>query len=136
MAASALRLEAGLGAPARLVRGNLHAYRLKVKELHDLLRTSKDGDQQFIKMLSTVKDAIGEWHDWEELVNLAKETVNHGPECGLLSQIEQVAAKKFVIAMDRTQAMRKRYLRMSPEKRQATLDPSKRVWDATRAIAA
>ena len=136
IAASALKLETGLGAPARLVRSNLHAYRLKVKELHDLVRMSQDGDQQFVKVLASVKDSIGEWHDWEELVTLAKETLDHGPRCSLLSQMKQVAEKKFDIAMDKTQAMRKRYLRMPPAKRQTTVQPSEPVWEATRAIAA
>jgi CHAD domain-containing protein len=136
MAASALKLETGLGAPARLVRSNLHAYRLKVKELHDLLRTSHDGEQQFVKVLATVKDSIGEWHDWEELAGLVKETVDHGPKCGLLSQIKQVAEKKFEIAMDKTQSMRKRYIQTSAPKRRMTVQPSEPVWHATRAIAA
>jgi CHAD domain-containing protein len=136
MAASALKLETGLGAPARLVRGNLHAYRLKVKELHDLLRTSQDRDQQFVKVLAAVKDSIGEWHDWEELAGLVKETLDHGPRCGLLGQIKQVAEKKFEVAMDKTQAMRKRYIQRPAPKRRMTAQPSETVWDSTRAIAA
>jgi CHAD domain-containing protein len=52
--------------PLQLRKSNLYQYRLKVKELRNLLQLAEDADQQaFIDRLGEVKDAIGEWHDWE-----------------------------------------------------------------------
>ena len=43
-AARALTLESELTAPARLERENLHPYRLKVKELHNVLRLAENAN--------------------------------------------------------------------------------------------
>jgi CHAD domain-containing protein len=67
-----LKLSIELATPATLNRTNLHAYRLKIKELRYVLEMGDDpGNQEFIDKLGEVKDAIGEWHDWEELIAIA-----------------------------------------------------------------
>ena len=69
VSASALTLLTRLAKPARLGKTNLHSYRLEVKELRNLLQLAEEYDrQEFVRQLGEVKDAIGEWHDWEELV--------------------------------------------------------------------
>src|SRR5262249_54346604 len=58
-------LAASLKSLPSLNHKNLHPYRLKVKELRDVLRLSeKPSNQKFIDVLGQVKDAIGDWHDW------------------------------------------------------------------------
>jgi CHAD domain-containing protein len=65
---SAVRLVVQLGTPPRLSRETLHPYWLKIKELQNLLRMAADSARpRFVEDLGEVKDAIGEWHDWEEL---------------------------------------------------------------------
>src|SRR5262249_37589227 len=60
--ARTLKLSTDLQSPARLNRKNLHAYRLKVKELRDVLQLSEqEGDGEFLSKLGDVKDAIGDW---------------------------------------------------------------------------
>lgn len=72
--ASALKALAELAQPVRLDRTNLHPCRLKVKEVRNLLQMAeKPNQREFVQSLGEVKDAIGEWHDWEELVTIAKE---------------------------------------------------------------
>jgi CHAD domain-containing protein len=67
-----LKLSIELATPATLNRTNLHAYRLKIKERRYVLEMADDpGNQEFIDKLGEVKDAIGEWHDWEELIAIA-----------------------------------------------------------------
>src|SRR5262245_36473757 len=67
--AAALHLSLGLREPARLHRKNLHSFRLKVKELRNVLQMSESVEHQpFVEKLGVVKDAIGDWHDSEELV--------------------------------------------------------------------
>ena len=61
--------------PARLNKRNLHPYRLKIKELRYVMQLSEDnGSHEFVKKLGEAKDAIGEWHDWEELLAIAKKS--------------------------------------------------------------
>ena len=63
----------GLKRPVRLNRNNLHPYRLKVKELRNVLQLSNRADDiEFVEKLGQVKDAIGDWHDWEELVRIPR----------------------------------------------------------------
>ena len=64
-AGTATTLAVQLTAPERLDRANLHPYRLKVKELRNILRMAAGNSTRFVDDLAQVKDAIGEWHDWE-----------------------------------------------------------------------
>ena len=58
--ATALQLSSRLKTPARLAKGTLHSYRLKVKELRYVLQMADAAEhQKFIDKLSEVKDAIG-----------------------------------------------------------------------------
>src|SRR5207253_7934757 len=76
--ANALKLSSELAITTKLDRKNLHPYRLKVKELRYVLQLANDADeQQFVDKLGEVKDAIGEWHDWEELITIANGVVDH-----------------------------------------------------------
>jgi CHAD domain-containing protein len=78
-AASALELGNELSDPKTLSRTNLHPYWLKVKELRDVLKVAEGNtDQEFIDALGACKDAIGEWHDWEELVAIASGVLTTG----------------------------------------------------------
>ena len=73
--ATVIELTVSLKTPPNLNEKNLHPYRLKVKELRDVLRLAhKPTNQKFIDALGQVKDAIGDWHDWEELLEIAAET--------------------------------------------------------------
>jgi CHAD domain-containing protein len=140
--ASALKLLARLTQPPRLGKTNLHPYRVKVKELRNVLQMAEDSDhQEFVQSLGEVKDAIGEWHDWEELVAIAREELDHGANCQLLQEIRRIAETKYRNASHLTESMRKKFLRMSergnkraPQHRQ--LGPAEPVWLATAALVA
>jgi hypothetical protein len=58
-----------------------------------------------------VKDAIGEWHDWEELVNVADRVIDHGSECRLIQQLKSTTRNKFESALSQAEQLRKRYFR-------------------------
>jgi CHAD domain-containing protein len=93
---SEVRLQRELAAPVRLNRENLHPYRLKVKELRYILQMENDpGDQQLIATLGEMKDAIGEWHDWQELLTIASEQLPHGRECKLVRLFQAITEEKF-----------------------------------------
>ena len=136
--AAALALESELARPTRLTRQNLHQYRLKVKELQNVLRLAENSqDQEFVDALSMVKDKIGEWHDWEELLAIAKDVLDHGPDCKLIQEIKDKCESKYEAALAEAQTMRKKYLGGASPKTKAGFDRvTKPVWKATTAIAA
>jgi CHAD domain-containing protein len=137
-AASALRLRAQLSIPKRLTRNNLHPYRLQVKELRNVLRMAENAkNTEFVDALGKVKDAIGEWHDWEELLGIAKDVLNHGARCALIRELKQVSEQKYIHALREAENMRKKYLGLPRGKTKAAIQHrSEPEWAATAAIAA
>jgi CHAD domain-containing protein len=140
--ASALTTLFELREPARLGRANLHAYRLKVKELRNLLQMAPNANQQqFISRLGEVKDAIGEWHDWEVLVAIAGDVLDHGNRCQMLNDLRQTAAAKYRNALALALKMRREFLHVRPGHRKKPSNgqiglPAEPVWSATAALAA
>jgi CHAD domain-containing protein len=85
-AGMAVRLSTQLASPPRLNKTNLHSYRLKVKEIQNtLLMAQTPSHHRFVEALGDVKDAIGEWHDYAELVRIASKLLTHGSQCSLLA---------------------------------------------------
>jgi CHAD domain-containing protein len=136
--ASALRLESELAAVPRLGRSNLHPYRLQVKELHNILKLAEGADsQEFTETLGKVKDAIGEWHNWEELTAIAQNTLDHSPRCKLVTELKRITGEKLRHALEEAERMRRKYFHISPgRKDRRPAEPAEAVWTATKAIAA
>jgi CHAD domain-containing protein len=112
LAAEALRLTKTLKAPAHLSKRNLHAYRVKVRQLAYLLQMANSADQEdFVKKLFDIKDVIGEWHDWGELLATATKVLDHGKECRLLRSLRIITAGKYSQAILMTNRMRKLFLK-------------------------
>jgi CHAD domain-containing protein len=116
-AAAVLSLESELANTHRLGRQNLHPYRLKVKELRNVLKLAQDEDsQKFVDALGRVKDLIGEWHDWEELLAIASRKLKHGSGCKLIRELKQKTKEGFERSLTETERMRKTYLQVSRAK--------------------
>jgi hypothetical protein len=64
---------------------------------------------EFIPRLGDVKDAIGEWHDWQELTAIAGDILDRGPRCQLLRELQRISEVKYQRAL--ADALRKKYLR-------------------------
>jgi CHAD domain-containing protein len=104
----------GLERPTHLTRSNLHPYRLKLKELRYVLQLAEQkAAEKLVEELGRVKDAIGEWHDWEELLAVASEVVDDGPRSKLVVQLKQIAEKEFEKALALAKQMRRKYRRSS-----------------------
>ncbi len=111
--AKALQLVEKLKTPVRLNKENLHPYRLKVKALLYVLQLGDRADkQEFVGKLQEVKDAIGEWHDWEELVTIASKTLGHGAKCKLLPKLRATSEAKYERALLLTNEMRAKFIGM------------------------
>ncbi len=109
-----LRLQRELAEPVRLTQNNLHPYRLQVKELRYLLEMKNDpADQTLIEILGQVKDAIGEWHDWQQLGIIARDHLPHGSKCKLISLLQKTTQKKLKAAIARANAGRQQ-IQLSP----------------------
>jgi len=108
-AAHALELAGALEDPERLHRGNLHLYRLKVKQLRDVLQLAPGPGSRLVDDLGKVKDAIGEWHDWEELAAVAGEVLNHGAGCKLEQELREICDRKFRDALLAAEDLRRHY---------------------------
>ncbi len=61
-----------------------------------------------------VKDTIGEWHDWEELVAIAKTKLDHRANCGLVHDLGKIGDSKYRNALALAKNMRAKFLRISP----------------------
>lgn len=136
---TAVKLASGLATPQRLTSKTLHPYRLKIKELRNVLRMADRVSGRFVEDLGKVKDAIGEWHDWEELVSIA-EKLEHGKECPLRIQLRRTSRRRYVHALALSQKLRKTYLRntRAPGKGAGGASPKiprPPVWHATTLLA-
>ncbi len=109
-AAESLRLSSELATPRRFSKNNLHSYRLKVKQLRYVLELSPD-HPKFADDLGKVKDAIGEWHDWEELVAIAGNILDHGANCKLTRRIKETANSQFAHAAQMADKLRNKYVK-------------------------
>src|SRR5262249_26972703 len=116
--AKAINLSSGLKIPTKLNRNNLHPYRLQIKELRNVLQLSDQaGDEEFVEKLGEVKDAIGEWHDWEELTAIAKQLLDHGMSCKLIKHLHANRNSKLERALTITNHFRDKYLRSTRPRR-------------------
>jgi CHAD domain-containing protein len=140
--ANAVKLAVQLGTPPRLGRDNLHPYRLKIKELQNVLRMAAGSPRpRFVDDLGEVKDAIGEWHDWEELALIAEKQLDRRSKGGLQPELKRIARQKYEHALDRAQQLRDKYLQDAhPAGKRASAAapkiPRPPVWEATSLLAA
>jgi CHAD domain-containing protein len=109
--AAALRLESALNEPAKLGRENLHPYRLKLKDLRNTLRLAEHPDPALLGALSEVKNAIGRWHDWEQLLTEAKGVLDHSPRCMLVRELHRICDEQYDEALRAALRLRRTWLK-------------------------
>jgi CHAD domain-containing protein len=115
--AKAIRIASDLNSPAHLKRDNLHPYRLKVKELRNVLQLSdRAGGEAFVETLGEVKDAVGDWHDWEELIRVASQVLNHCTSCKLIRRLKAISNARYENALSLTSRLRSHYLMARTQK--------------------
>jgi CHAD domain-containing protein len=137
-ASTAVKLASELAIPRRLGRQSLHPYRLKVKELQDVLRIASPAPKPtFVKDLGELKDAIGAWHDSEELVSIARKVLDHGARCDLIAELKRISEKKYEHALTLAKKLRATYFSNTtpPKKGPVRSVPAAPVWDATATLA-
>jgi CHAD domain-containing protein len=89
---------------------NLHAFRIKVKELRYVMQLAEDPDLKFMNALEKVKRQIGDWHDWQQLGEIAGNVLNRSKDRTALKKIQEIGTGKFNRALAAAYALRRRYL--------------------------
>jgi CHAD domain-containing protein len=90
---------------------NLHAFRIKIKELRYVLQLAAGANTEFVNALDKVKTQIGTWHDWQELHRITTEVLYATKDRSAIATIAEIESKKFRAAMRAAQLLRTRYLR-------------------------
>ena len=91
---------------------NIHAFRLKVKELRYILQLSADGNPEVGEALGDVQRRIGDWHDWHQLLEIAREILNQEQDAALLTRVEETDGRRFKQALTAANRLRGKYLSM------------------------
>jgi CHAD domain-containing protein len=76
-----------------------------------MLQLSDEPDQKLVEQLGKVKDIIGEWHDWVELLKIAKKVLDPAADGGILRQVEKIAKEKLQAALAVANQLRDTYFK-------------------------
>jgi CHAD domain-containing protein len=113
IAARALVLSQDLRDYPRLSRSNLHEFRLQVKHLRYILQMATDSETALVRALGEVKDKIGDWHDWEQLTELARDVAQNGSG-RLVRQLTTVTTQKYAEALRVAEQLRRQHFARLP----------------------
>jgi len=128
--AEAMRLEGSIGKimnqltdelsrwPA-LSEGNIHRFRLKVKEMRLLLRLERSANLSFLRSLNSAKRKIGDWHDWQRLRETAGEILDPRTDRAILENIDKAVERKLAQALAVSNALRRKFLKLGKARKNA-----------------
>lgn len=91
---------------------NLHEFRLKVKQLRYTLQLDAQADASLVEALGDVQRRIGDWHDWRQLEEIAREVLVLEEDRALLDRIGETVKRRFDRALASAHALRGKYLNM------------------------
>lgn len=111
---------AELGRWPKLNAQNIHQFRLKVKELRYVLQLFPDADNRLIEALGKVKDEIGDWHDWQQLDEIARKILDCEADKTLLQKIGTAEKRKLTRALASAESLRTHYLHATVNHRKSS----------------
>jgi CHAD domain-containing protein len=97
--------------------GRLHETRLALKRIRYLAEIAEESTEQkeFMRELKSTQDAIGDWHDWQELTERAERRFSDRASCALLREARTVLSARH---SDATSSVNKLFsLAQAPAKR-------------------
>jgi CHAD domain-containing protein len=88
------------GAGSTLKPGRLHEARVTLKRIRYLAELAEESAVQknFIREVKLVQDAVGEWHDWQELADTAAKRFSDRVNCALLREVHAVLGTRHSAA--------------------------------------
>jgi CHAD domain-containing protein len=110
--AAAMNVVRELGEWPPLNAENIHAFRLKVKVLRYILQLSGDANSRLEETLGNVQRRIGDWHDWQQLEEIAGQLLSMERDGALLTRIGSISSRKFHQALKAANTLRGKYLTM------------------------
>ena|GEM_PF-449360 len=95
------RLAADFSSRPSLKPNRLHEARIQLKKIRYLAELADDSNERkmFLEQLKSVQDAVGEWHDWEELTNLAEKRFADRVNCALLREVRALFSAQEAAAV-------------------------------------
>ena len=89
------------GAHNTLKPGRLHEARVTLKRIRYLAELAEESSAQkeFIRELKLAQDAVGEWHDWQELADTAEKRFSDRVNCALLREVRALLAARHSAAI-------------------------------------
>jgi CHAD domain-containing protein len=103
-----------LGDWTPLEADNLHEFRLKVKQLRYTLQLDAQSDAALVEALGDVQRRIGDWHDWHQLEQIARQALLLEEDRALLDRIGETVKRRFDRALAAANALRGKYLNIPP----------------------
>jgi CHAD domain-containing protein len=99
-ATAQLTVMAGDFARHALKPGRLHEARITLKRIRYLAELAEESAAQkdFIRELKQVQDAVGEWHDWQELTDTAEKRFSDRVNCALLREVRALLSARHSAA--------------------------------------
>ncbi|MGA7341338.1 MAG: CHAD domain-containing protein [Terracidiphilus sp.] len=99
--------------------GNIHPFRLKVKELRYILQLLPHPEPPLVKALGDVKEQIGDWHDWQQLAKKARQILDPAEDRSLVAEIDRIGKGKLRRALATSNTLRKQFLKPAAPTRKA-----------------
>ena len=105
----------------------LHDARVRLKRIRYVAELAEESAEQknFIRELKAVQDALGEWHDWQELTRTAEKRFSDRVNCALLREIRSLLAARHSTAVS---AIDKVFLALGPARKPPRPDQSVRAF--------
>jgi CHAD domain-containing protein len=103
-----------LGQWPPLDAANLHAFRLKVKNLRYTLQLDENADPGLVAALGDVQRRAGDWHDWQQLAEIAHAVLVLEQDQPLVGRIDLTVQRRFDRALAAAHALKGKYLAMPP----------------------
>ena len=111
---SAMDVMRELGDWQPLEAENLHEFRLKVKQLRYTLQLDAQAAAALVEALGDVQRRIGDWHDWHQLEQIARQALLLEEDRALLDRIGETVKRRFDRALAAANALRGKYLNIPP----------------------
>jgi CHAD domain-containing protein len=105
--------------------GALHEIRIRLKKIRYLAELGEEsvGQKEFLAALKSVQDALGAWHDWEELAKAAEKQFGNRMNCPFLVEVRALFAAKRSAALAAVSDLLGAWQSAPPRKQAVALHP-------------
>jgi CHAD domain-containing protein len=108
---------------------DLHQVRIQTKKIRYVAELAGESPERqlFVDRLKTAQDALGAWHDWQELAKTAEKQFRHRANCPLLVEIRALLAAKKITAIAAIRQMLAGSAALPPRKQLLSTGPAREL---------